>query len=100
MAPSLRSGDRVLVRRRGAPRIGTTVVAAHPQRAGLLVVKRLAGGPGDVVYGAPLGPDEYWLSSDNLLVAPQDSRSFGPVPSAAIAGRVVLRYWPPRRSES
>ncbi|MEO6713143.1 MAG: S26 family signal peptidase [Mycobacteriales bacterium] len=97
MAPRLRDGDRVVARRARRPcrpRIGTVVVAAHPQQPELLIVKRLSAGPGDSAYGAPLGTDEYWLSSDNLLVAPDDSRNFGPVASAAIVGRVVLRYWP------
>jgi signal peptidase I len=98
MAPRLRDRDRVVVRRGTRLRIGSVVVAAHPQRPGLLIVKRLTGGPGDVVYGGPLGPGEYWLGSDNLLVAPEDSRSFGPVSAAAVVGRVVLRYWPLTRS--
>lgn len=100
MAPLLRAGDRVVVRRRGPLRIGTVVVAVHPQQPGLLVVKRLSAGPGDVVYGAPLGPGDYWLASDNLLAAPEDSRSFGPVGPGSIVGRVRWRYWPltrPRR---
>lgn len=94
MAPGLRAGDHVLVRRRGAIGVGDVVVAAHPHQDGMLVVKRLAGGPGDEAYGAPLGPDEYWLSSDNRLAAPEDSRTYGPVASAALVGRVVGRYWP------
>jgi signal peptidase I len=94
MAPALRDGDLVVVRRGVRPRVGAVVVARHP--GGRLVVKRLAGGPGDEVYGAPLGPDEWWLGSDNLLAAPDDSRSFGPVGTAALVGRVVLRYWPVR----
>lgn len=99
MAPGLRDGDCVVVRRRAAPRVGAVVVARRPD-ADLLVVKRIAGGPGDVVYGAPLGPDEWWLASDNLLAAPDDSRSFGPVRGAAVVGAVVLRYWPPRTRSS
>ena len=98
MAPSLRDGDRVVVRRSGGRPTGSVVVAQHPDRQGLLIVKRLAGGPGDVVYGAPLGPGEYWLASDNLLVAPDDSRSFGPVRAAQIRGRLLMCVrWPRRR---
>jgi type IV secretory pathway protease TraF len=98
MAPALRAGDHVAVRRRGAIRAGSLVVAEHPLKAGVLVVKRVAAAPGEVVYGARLGPGEYWLASDNLLSAPEDSRSFGPVRAAAIRGRLVLRYWPLTRS--
>lgn len=96
MAPGLRDGDLVVVRRRVRPQVGAVVVARHPTQPVRLVVKRLAGGPGDQVYGAPLGPDEWWLASDNLLVAPDDSRSFGAVPASAVVGRVMLRYWPVR----
>jgi nickel-type superoxide dismutase maturation protease len=100
MTPSLRDGDFVLLRKGGEPQIGSVVVAVHPEHAGLLIVKRLAGGPGDAVYGAPLGRDDYWLTSDNLQVSPDDSRSFGPVPASAIVGRVVRRYWRSRRRDS
>jgi hypothetical protein len=98
MAPALRGGDHVVLRRGGSIRTGTVVVAEHPLQAGVLVVKRVAAEPGVVVYGARLGPGEYWLGSDNLLSAPDDSRSFGPVPAAAIRGRLVMRYWPVTRS--
>jgi signal peptidase I len=40
-----------------------------------------------------LGPDEYFLMGDNRANS-LDSRSFGPIPSGQIVGRVVLRYWP------
>lgn len=98
MLPVLCPGDRVLVRRGRALAWGALVVAEHPRRPKILVVKRLAGRPGDDVYGAPLGADDYWLASDNLLAAPDDSRSFGPVAASAIVGRVVLRYRPLARS--
>ncbi len=100
MAPALRDGDFVVLRTGGEPRVGSVVVAVHPAHDGLLVVKRLAGRPGDTVYGAPLGADDYWLTSDNLLASPDDSRSFGPVRANAIVGRVVKRYWRSPRRES
>ncbi len=40
-----------------------------------------------------LGPDQYFMLGDNRLNS-LDSRSFGPIPSDQIVGRVVLRYWP------
>ena len=40
-----------------------------------------------------LGPDEYFLMGDNRANS-LDSRSFGPISSDEIIGRVVMRYWP------
>jgi len=39
----------------------------------------------------------WWLESDNRDVKAVDSRKFGPVPDALIAGRMLLRY---RRARS
>jgi nickel-type superoxide dismutase maturation protease len=83
MAPTVRHGDRLLVRRiaRGAPVPGGAVVLARfPARPELLVVKRVRRSvPGGV-----------WVEGDNPLVT-DDSRSFG---TAVPVGRVVLRLWP------
>ena|GEM_PF-269474 len=83
MAPTLSHGDRLLCWY-GAPlREGAVVVARHPLRQDLLVVKRAverrAGG--------------WWLLSDNSLVE-SDSRDFGPVPEELVLGRVLCRYRP------
>ena len=86
MLPGLSPGDWLLVRwyrgtvRRARP--GDVVVVARPDRPGLLVVKR-------VVAARPDG--SVWVAGDNPL-ASDDSRTFGPVPAGAVAGRVVLRY--------
>jgi type IV secretory pathway protease TraF len=69
-------------------------VVEHPDRTGYEMVKRVAAVPGDRVEGRLLGPNEYWVTGDNPDGS-SDSRTFGPVPSDAIRGRVVLRYWPP-----
>jgi signal peptidase I len=95
MAPELNDGDIVVVSWRAPLRRGDVVVARHPEQE-VLLVKRLAAGPGDEVYGAPLGPRQWWLASDNVLVSPDDSRGFGPVPDRLIVGRVVRRYRPLR----
>ena len=88
MEPSLRPGDWLMVRRtitRGRPlrvRPGQVVVARHPGRPDLLIVKRAArrerGG--------------WWLASDNPAAGAVDSRAFGVVPPSLIEGRMVLRY--------
>lgn len=80
MAPALRSGDAVLVRRTATARPGEIVVARFRARADLLVVKRAvrpeAGG--------------WWLASDNEFTS-DDSRAYG---VADVIGRVLFRYWP------
>ncbi|NYJ04492.1 S24 family peptidase [Petropleomorpha daqingensis] len=83
MAPTLRHGDRLLVRRlRPGRRVppGTVVLARFPSRPELLVVKR-------AVRDEPGGS---WVVGDNPLVT-DDSRSFG---VAVPVGRVVARLWP------
>jgi nickel-type superoxide dismutase maturation protease len=90
MEPALRPGDWLLVRRgmrvSQPPRIrpGQIVIARHPGKPGLLLVKRA------------VRPEQggWWLESDNPGAGAVDSRSFGAVPSGLIEGQVLLRYWP------
>jgi nickel-type superoxide dismutase maturation protease len=90
MSPTVRHGDRLLVRRlppgRAVP-VGAVVLARFPARPELLVVKRVRRSvPGGV-----------WVEGDNPLVA-DDSRAFG---TAVAVGEVVLRVWPrPGRLEA
>lgn len=89
MAPALRDGDFVLVRRVRPERVraGDVVVARHPGRAdGLLVVKRAARREGA----------GWWLLGDNAYVT-SDSREFGAVPDALVLARAVLRLRDPCR---
>jgi nickel-type superoxide dismutase maturation protease len=80
MAPTLRSGDAVLVRRSARARTGEVVVGRFRARPDLAVVKRVARAEAD----------GWWLLGDNTYVA-DDSRAFG---VADVLGRVVFRYWP------
>ena len=83
MSPTVRSGDRLLVRRvraADAVRAGGVVLARFPSRPDLLVVKRVRRAV----------PGGHWVEGDNPLVA-DDSRAFGP---AVVVGRVVARLWP------
>ena len=66
------------------------MIARHPGRPELLLVKRAARPE----------PDGWWLESDNPGAGAVDSRRFGPVPSGLIEGRVLLRYWPFRRGRA
>lgn len=81
MAPALRHGDAVLVRRGGrAVRPGDVVVIRFRARPELLMVKR-AVRPQD---------GGWWVRGDNEFVT-DDSRAYG---VADVVGRVVLRWWP------
>jgi len=80
MAPTLLSGDALIVRRGGRARAGDVVVARFRSRPDLLVVKRAVrtqdGG--------------WWVRGDNDLVT-DDSRAYG---VADVIGRVLWRYYP------
>ena len=83
MTPTVRSGDRLLVRRVTSPdtvRVGDVVLARFPSRPQLLVVKRVRR----AVDGG------HWVEGDNTF-ATDDSRAFG---VAVVVGRVVARLWP------
>ncbi len=84
MEPALRPGDWLLVLRTGRIRAGQLVLARHPGRPAMLIVKRAA-------WPEPGG---WWLASDNPGAGAVDSARFGPVPQSLIEGRVLLRYWP------
>jgi phage repressor protein C with HTH and peptisase S24 domain len=80
MAPTLRSGDALVVRRGGSVRAGDIVVARFRARPDLLVVKR-----------AVRAQDEgWWVRGDNEF-GTDDSRAYG---VADVIGRVLCRYWP------
>jgi hypothetical protein len=94
MEPALFPGDWLLAWRGWRPgqpvriRAGQLVIAPHPARPGLLLVKR----------ATQLHPEGWWLSSDNPAAGAVDSRSFGPVAAELIEARVLLRYWPVMRA--
>jgi signal peptidase I len=126
MSPVLRNGDRVLFDRlayvRGRPRCGDIVLAVHPARPGIRIIKRVVARSGDVVAiegnrcwvngervghlpGEPRGDDrpgrrlergEYFLAGDDLDFS-TDSRELGPVRRRDILARAWLVYWPPDR---
>jgi signal peptidase I len=127
MYPTLAPGEYVLfdrfAYRRSAPRRGDIVLASHPSRPNMRIVKRVVALPGDVVTidgercwvnGAPygerrpagpsepppsahsrtLGDDEYLLLGD-APYASTDARDFGPVGRDLLLARAWLVYWPP-----
>src|SRR4249920_1003441 len=83
MEPDLRPGDWLLVRRTCRIRPGQVVLARHPERPELLLVKR----------AARRADGGWWLESDNPEAGAVDSRRFGAVPGPLIVGRVLGRYW-------
>ena len=83
MVPTVRSGDRLLVRRlaAGEPvRPGDVVLARFPARPEVLAVKRVRR----------VLPDGCWVEGDNPF-ATDDSRTYG---TAVPVGRVLARVWP------
>jgi SOS-response transcriptional repressor LexA len=81
MLPTLRSGDRVLVR------------YDVPPRPGALVVVRLPDRPVSVKRATRWTPEGWWLERDNPAEG-IDSWLVGAVPDADVLGVVVCRYWP------
>jgi nickel-type superoxide dismutase maturation protease len=89
MLPALAPGDWLVVLPGARPRPGDVVVARHPERADVLIVKRVAHRSGS----------GWWLESDNQRArGRRDSWDFGAVPDCLVLGRVVARYWPWRRA--
>ena len=85
MRPTLHAGDIVLGDRRAyrlrAPQPGEIVVALHPQRPNLWIIKRLA---------EQTETGGYLLASDNPD-AGTDSRTFGPAAREQIVARVTSK---------
>ncbi|HEY2640088.1 MAG TPA: nickel-type superoxide dismutase maturation protease [Streptosporangiaceae bacterium] len=87
MVPTVYPGDWLLVWRGGRIRPGQLVVARHPGKPDLLLIKR----------AARKLQNGWWLESDSTAAGMVDSRVFGPVPPEFIEGRVVGRYRRGRR---
>jgi nickel-type superoxide dismutase maturation protease len=93
MQPALDPGDWLLIRRTVGThrplriRPGQLVVARHPHRPDLLIIKR----------AARREPGGWWLAADNPAAGAVDSSGFGVVPPSLIEGRVLLRYRRGRR---
>jgi signal peptidase I len=125
MYPTLAPGERVLfdtlAYRLGHPQRGDVVLARHPTRPSIKLVKRIAAVPRDRVTvqseewrieEAPepgvsssgagsatgrvltLDDDEYFLVGDAPDLS-TDARHFGPTKGRDVQGRAWMVYWPP-----
>lgn len=85
MQPTLRPGDRLVVKYGSRVRPGAVVVLRHPFQHDLLIVKRAverrSGG--------------WWVVGDNPQVR-NDSREFGAVPDDLVVARAWVRLRPTR----
>jgi phage repressor protein C with HTH and peptisase S24 domain len=86
MEPTLRAGDRLLVRWGAAPLPGEVAVVRLP-----------GGRPVSVKRLLRREPEGWWVERDSPTEG-VDSWSVGAVPDADVLGLVVRRIWPPRRS--
>ena len=86
MPPALLPGDWLLARRTARVRPGQVVLAWHPPRPGLLLVKRAA-------WRADGG---WWLASDNPRRGRDRQLPLRPGAGREDCGRVLGRYWPIR----
>lgn len=82
MEPLLRPDDEVLVNPQAPPRPGDIIVARHPYRTDVRLIKRVA---------AVDERGRCLLQGDNPAES-TDSRSFGYIPPDDILGRVVSRF--------
>jgi nickel-type superoxide dismutase maturation protease len=93
MVPALEPGERVLFDRLAyavnGPCVGDIVLARHPARPGVRMIKRVAECQG-------LGRDEFWLLGDNAEGS-TDSRTLGAFRREDIVGRAWVVYWPAGR---
>lgn len=82
MAPSFQERDIVLVNRMSylfsGPQVGHVVVARHPVKKGMMLLKRIVKAEND----------RYWLEGDNTFES-SDSRQFGWVERGLIEGKVI-----------
>jgi hypothetical protein len=81
MTPTLRDGDRLLVRYGAAPRAGAIAVVRFAD--GVVAVKRLDH----------RSSDGWWVVRDNAFEG-RDSWSGGAIAEDGVLGLVLLRLWP------
>ena len=81
MLPALKNGDAVLVDPNAKIAAGDVVLAKHPFKASVMILKRLA----EIDENG-----NHFVVGDNLPES-TDSRTFGALPSKSILGKAVCR---------
>ena len=89
MKPLYRDGDWVVVLRTERVRAGAVIAVRDPRCPQRVLIKR-------AIRREISG---WWVEGDNPIQS-TDSRTFGPVSQDLVVGRVLLRYYPLRRSAS
>lgn len=81
MVPTLKNDDRVIVDLKQAIGPGDLVLANHPYKKSIRIIKRVAS----------IDPDaNFFLVGDNPDES-SDSKAFGAVPSSDIVGKVISK---------
>ena len=107
MLPTFNASGDIVLLDRFSPRFlnklerGDVVVARSPTSVRQTICKRIRATEGDRVRtGGPfretlvtIPKGHIWLEGDNPNNS-TDSRHYGPIPSALVLGRVVLKLWP------
>lgn len=81
MMPKLKPREQILVDERAEIKQGDIIIARHPFKKSVVMVKRVKEIDDD---------GKYFLISENLDVS-SDSRSFGAIPAEYIKGKVTSR---------
>ena len=82
-------------------KIGSILVYISPMDPDRLVMKRVLGRAGDLVYIDPTKSSEMirvpeghlWMQGDNYTYS-NDCRFYGPIPIGLIQGRILFRLFP------
>ncbi len=98
MYPTLSDGEYIIAEKLSLkyrnPQLGDVVIFNHPEKEGVLLVKRIVALPNTVAEGGkPVPESSYYVLGDNRENS-SDSRELGPVGKNSIEGRVLAVVYP------